>query len=88
MQVNQLSSNSLATGNPYLNPYAKTTENQPNATEQTAQDARKPFRSEQTDTVTISQQALKMTSGSEDKPETAKNATAAKPQPGSFRAQA
>lgn len=86
MQVNQLSTSSLATGNPYVNPYARTTETQPNATQQTEQDARKPLKSEQSDTVTISQQALKMTAGSEEKPEAAKNTAAAKPQPGSFSA--
>lgn len=61
MQINQLSPNSLTTGSPNVNPSAKTTETQAGAILQNNQDAQKPVRSTQTDTVTISQQALQMT---------------------------
>lgn len=61
MQINQLSPSSLTTSSPNVNPFSKTTETQAGATLQNNQDAQKPVRSTQTDTVTISQQALQMT---------------------------
>ncbi len=61
MQISQLSPNSLTTSSPNVNPFSRTTETQAGATLQNNQDAQKPVRSTQTDTVTISQQALQMT---------------------------
>ena len=63
MPVSQISPSSLSTTNPYVNPSAKTTEPQSGAIQQGTQDAQKPSKAAQTDTVTISQQALQMTSG-------------------------
>lgn len=62
MPVSQISPSSLSTSNPYVNPSAKTAEPQSGAIQQGVQDAQKPLKAAQTDTVTISQQALQMTS--------------------------
>ncbi len=64
MPISQISPNSLATNSPYVNPSAKTTETQAGAIQQGNQDAQKPAKAAQTDTVTISQQALQMTGNS------------------------
>ena len=101
MSISQISPNSLATNSPYVNPSAKTTETQAGAIQQGNQDAQKPAKAAQTDTVTISQQALQMTgSTNNSKPQntqgsTTNNSTGANPgpqpatrQPGSFSAQA
>lgn len=82
MQVNQLSTNSLATSSPYMNP--KATETQPAASLQSNQDAQKPVKAAKTDTVTISQQALQMTSSSNNKPEQAKPGTMNQQRQGGF----
>lgn len=77
MSISQISPNSLTTSSPYVNPYAKTTETQAEASQQVAKDAQKPAKTAQTDTVTISQQALQKTAAQDDsKPEEAKNAPA------------
>lgn len=103
MSISQISPNSLATNSPYVNPSAKTTETQSGAIQQNNQDAQKPAKTAQTDTVTISQQALQMTAGNNSKPEDTQNSTSnnnnsssggnSNPsqnnrQPGSFSAQA
>jgi hypothetical protein len=75
MSISQVSPNSLATNSPYVNPSAKTTETQSGAIQQGNQDALKPSKAAQTDTVTISQQALQMAAGTENKPEDTKNST-------------
>jgi len=101
MSISQISPNSLATNSPYVNPSAKTTETQSGAIQQNNQDAQKPAKTAQTDTVTISQQALQMTAGNNSKPEDTQNSTGnnnggnsntgnqppANRQPGSFSAQ-
>ena len=70
MSISQVSPSSLASNSPYVNPYAKTTETQPAATLQSNQDAQKPAKAAQTDTVTISQQALqKVPDSSSNKPD-------------------
>lgn len=68
MPISQISPNSLATSSPYVNPSAKTTETQAGAIQQGNQDAQKPSKAAKTDTVTISQQALQMTAGTDSKP--------------------
>ncbi|MDK9718099.1 MAG: hypothetical protein OEL57_09365 [Trichlorobacter sp.] len=100
MSISQISPNSLATNSPYVNPSAKTTETQAGAIQQGSQDAQKPAKAAQTDTVTISQQALQMTGGTNNsKPEDTQSSTSnnnggnSNPnpnlrQPGSFSAQA
>ena len=100
MSISQISPNSLATNSPYVNPSAKTTETQSGAIQQGNQDAQKPAKAAQTDTVTISQQALQMTGGTNNsKPEDTQSSTSnnkggtSNPnpnlrQPGSFSAQA
>ena len=100
MSISQISPNSLATNSPYVNPSAKTTETQAGAIQQGNQDAQKPAKAAQTDTVTISQQALQMTGGTNNsKPEDTQSSTGnnsggnSNPnpnirQPGSFSAQA
>jgi hypothetical protein len=100
MSISQISPNSLATNSPYVNPSAKTTETQAGAIQQGNQDAQKPVKTAQTDTVTISQQALQMTGGTNSKPENTQNSStsnnsggASNPntnlrQPGSFSTQA
>ena len=75
MSISQISPSSLATNSPYVNPSAKTTETQSGAIQQGNQDAQKPAKAAQTDTVTISQQALQMTAGNNSKPEDTKNST-------------
>ena len=75
MSISQISPNSLATNSPYVNPSAKTTETQAGAIQQGNQDAQKPAKAAQTDTVTISQQALQMTAGKNSKPEDTQNST-------------
>jgi len=67
MSISQISPNSLATNSPYVNPSAKTAETQAGAIQQGSQDAQKPAKAAQTDTVTISQQALQMTAGTNSK---------------------
>ena len=100
MSISQISPNSLATNSPYVNPSAKTTETQSGAIQQNNQDAQKPAKTAQTDTVTISQQALQMTGAANNsKPEDTQSSTGnnsggnASPnpnirQPGSFSTQA
>lgn len=75
MSISQISPSSLATNSPYVNPSAKTTETQSGAIQQNGQDAQKPAKAAQTDTVTISQQALQMTAGNNSKPEDTQNST-------------
>ena len=96
MSISQISPNSLATNSPYVNPSAKTTETQAGAIQQGNQDAQKPAKAAQTDTVTISQQALQMTAGTNSKPGETNNSTnnnlggtpnSVNRQPGSFSAQ-
>lgn len=96
MPISQISPSSLASNSPYVNPSAKTTETQAGAIQQGSQDAQKPSKAAQTDTVTISQQALQMTAGTNSKPEETKSSTNNNPggspnpgnrQPGSFSAQ-
>ncbi|MBV5349791.1 hypothetical protein JZU71_01110, partial [bacterium] len=73
---------------PYVNPTAKTTETQSGAIQQGNQDAQKPAKAAQTDTVTISQQALqKVPDSDSNKPEETKNSTN-NPQLKSFSTQA
>jgi hypothetical protein len=81
MSISQISPNSLATSSSYVNPSAKTTETQSGAIQQNGQDSQKPAKTAQTDTVTISQQALQMTAGNNSKPEDAKNSTSSQQQP-------
>ena len=95
MSISQISPNSLTSNSPHVNPYAKTTETQPAATQQADQDARKPVKATQTDTVTISQQALqKVNDDNASKAEEAKSRAeearkeARAKQPRSFSAQA
>lgn len=100
MSISQISPNSLATNSPYVNPSAKTTETQTGAIQQGNQDAQKPAKAAQTDTVTISKQALQMTGGTtSSKPQDTQGSTGnngggnASPtpnirQPGSFSAKA
>jgi len=80
MPVSQISPSSLATASTYVNPSAKTTETQSGAIQQGNQDAQKPAKAAQTDTVTISQQALQMTAGNNSKAEDAKNNTSSQQQ--------
>lgn len=96
MSISQISPNSLATNSPYVNPAAKTTETQAGAIQQGNQDAQKPSKAAKTDTVTISQQALQMTAGTNSKPGETNNSTnnnlggtpnSVNRQPGSFSAQ-
>jgi len=88
MPVSQISPSSLTTSSPYVNPAAKTTETQSGAIQQGNQDAQKPVKAAQTDTVTISQQALqKVPDSSNSKPEETKNSTE-NPQPKSFSTKA
>lgn len=84
MSISQVSPNSLATTSPFVNPSAKTTAPQSGATLQTNMDAQKPVKSAKTDTVTISQQALQMTSNNNSTLGTTKNSTSSKMQSGSF----
>ena len=100
MSISQISPNSLATNSLYVNSSAKTTETQAGAIQQGNQDAQKPAKAAQTDTVTISQQALQMTGAANNsKPEDTQSSTGnnsggnASPnpnirQPGSFSTQA
>lgn len=78
MPISQISPSSLASNNPYVNPYAKTTETQPSATLQVNQDAQKPAKAAKTDTVTISQQALQMVAGNSSRAEESKESMAQK----------
>jgi hypothetical protein len=88
MPVSQISPSSLTTTSPYVNPTAKTTETQSGAIQQGNQDAQKPVKAAQTDTVTISQQALqKVPDSDNNKPEETKNSTN-NPQPKSFSTKA
>lgn len=96
MSISQISPNSLTTNSPYANPSAKTTETQAGAIQQGGQDALKPSKAAQTDTVTISQQALQMTPSVDSKADGAKSSTnnnlssnqnPNSKQPGSFSAQ-
>jgi len=75
MSISQISPNSLAAPPQYTNPLGKLSEQQPNVTLQNNQDAQKPVKSTQTDTVTISQQALQMTSGANTPAGNTKNST-------------
>lgn len=80
MAISQISPSSLATTNTYVNPTAKTTETQSGAIQQGNQDAQKPSKAAQTDTVTISQQALQMTAGNNSKPEDTKDSASSQQQ--------
>jgi hypothetical protein len=86
MSISQISPNSLATSSPYVNPSAKTAETQSGALQQTGQDSQKTAKTAQTDTVTISQQALQMTAGNNSKPEETKNSSFGQQQQSSFSA--
>jgi len=87
MPVSQISPSSLTTSASYVNPTAKTTEPQSGAIQQGSQDAQKQVKAVQTDTVTISQQALqKVAEGPAGKPDEAKSSFASS-QPQSFSVQ-
>ncbi len=75
MSISQISPNSLASTSPHINPYSRTTEQQPAAIEQTNQDTQKLAKASQTDTVTFSKQALQMTTANENLTENMKNNT-------------
>lgn len=70
MAIAQISPNSMNS----VNPYQKTSETQPVANQQANQDAQKPVKATQTDTVTISQQALQMTGSGNNATDKTKNA--------------
>lgn len=88
MSVSQISPSSLTSTNAYVNPAAKTMEPQSSAIQQGNLEAQKQVKTAQTDTVTISQQALeKVPDGMGRKPEEARNSTSNQ-QSGSFSTQA
>ncbi len=69
MQINQMSLGSFSNSNPSLNPFAKSSETQSSAIVQNSMDVFKTSRSTQTDTVTISKQALNMIANNGNTPE-------------------
>lgn len=79
MSISQISPNSLAAPPQYTSPLGKLSEQQPSITLQNNQDAQKPVKSTQTDTVTISRQALQMTSGTNIPAGSTKNSTGTQP---------
>jgi hypothetical protein len=88
MPVSQISPSSLASTSSYVNPTSKAAEPQSGAIQQGSQDALKTTKAVQTDTVTISQQALQKTSdSSNNKPGETQNSTNSQ-QPRSFSTQA
>lgn len=88
MSVSQISPTSLTTTNPYVNPTAKTTETQSGAIQEGNRDAQKPVKAAQTDTVTISQQALqKVADSNNSKSDTTQSSTNAQKQQQSFSIQ-
>lgn len=83
MPVSQISPSSLTSPSTYVNPTSKAAEPQSGAIQQNSQEALKTTKTAQTDTVTISQQALKMTSSNNNAAENTKNSSY-NPQKGSF----
>lgn len=88
MPVSQISPSSLTSTSSYVNPTSKAAEPQSGAIQQGGQDALKTSKAVQTDTVTISQQALQKTpDSSSSKPGVTPNSTT-NPQPKSFSTRA
>lgn len=72
MSISQISPNSISSASPYVNPYAKTTEQSPASIQQGNQEGQQAAKLAKTDTVTISSQALRMAGNGENKAEEAK----------------
>lgn len=72
MPISQISPNSLTNSSPYVNPYARTTEQSPASIQQGNQEGQQAAKLAKTDTVTISPQALQMAGNGDSKAEETK----------------
>lgn len=80
MSISQISPSSLTNSSPYVNPYAKTTEQSPASIQQGNQEGQQAAKLAKTDTVTISSQALRMAGNGDNKTEETKENKENKPE--------